>query len=78
MKAPTREREKNHKLISEIGKSYKNMLDVQRRDDSQALEGTGSLLFDNLNKKIYVNISVRADAALLESFVKSYNQHVPE
>lgn len=37
------------------------------------MEGTGSLLFDNENKKIFVNISVRADVGLMASFLNKFN-----
>eukprot|EP00347_Sterkiella_histriomuscorum_P004730 403359327 len=74
MKADTREREKNPTLIKTESQNYKHFLDVQRKDPNQALEGTGSLLFDNLNKKVYVNISIRADEKLLQEFVEEYNK----
>ena len=75
MKAPTREREKNALIINEVGKkNYKHMIDLQRQKPNQALEGTGSLLFDVDNHKIYCNLSVRADKNLLAEFVTQYNK----
>jgi hypothetical protein len=74
MKAPTREREKNPTLIKKESVAYSNFLDLPRSDPNQALEGTGSLLFDNLNKKLFVNLSVRADEQLLAQFMKEYNK----
>jgi hypothetical protein len=61
MRVPSREKEKNPKIISEQGAKYKHFLEVKRQEPDQALEGTGSLLFDVDNKKVFVNISVRAD-----------------
>ena len=73
MKAPTREREKNPLVVQEIGGKYKDLIDIKRENPEQALEGTGSLLFDIKNKKIYCSLSVRADPQLLASFTKQFN-----
>jgi len=57
MKVPSREAEKNPTIIDQIGKaSYKNFIDLLRIEPFQALEGTGSLLFDNRNKKVYCSL----------------------
>ncbi len=73
MLAPSREREKNPLIINKKKSEYKHFIDVTPEKPGQALEGTGSLLFDNENKKVFVNISVRADANLLESFLTKFN-----
>jgi len=65
MKADTREREKNPQIIEGEGKNYKTLIDINRKDRALSLEGTGSLIYDTLNKKIYVNLSERADAGIL-------------
>ena len=65
MRVPSREKEKNPEIIQREGANYKHFLEVKRGNPDQALEGTGSLLFDVENKKIFCNISVRADEALL-------------
>jgi hypothetical protein len=39
-----------------------------------ALEGTGSLIFDTENCKIYCALSVRADPALFTKFVSDFNK----
>lgn len=75
MRVPSREKEKNPKIIEEIGrKNYKHFIDLQRHRESQALEGTGSLLFDVENKKVYCELSVRADPALLTDFIGQFNK----
>jgi hypothetical protein len=56
MKTPSREGEKNPSLIRAEGERYKHSIDVKRKDKEQALEGTGSLLFDVENKKIYCEL----------------------
>lgn len=38
-----------------------------------ALEGTGVLIFDTINHKVYVNISPRADEKLLGRYMDVYN-----
>lgn len=47
---------------------------MPRQNPNQALEGTGSLLFDNKNKKVFVNISERADKDLLKDFMTKFNE----
>ena len=57
MKAASREQEKNPKIIKDLLPKYKNFIDLIRNFPEQALEGTGSLVFDNDNRKIYVKLS---------------------
>jgi hypothetical protein len=40
------------------------------------LEGTGVHIFDTINQKNYVNISPRADAGLLATFMENFNSHM--
>jgi len=74
MKADTREREKNPLIIENEGKNYKNVIDIERADRATSLEGTGSLIYDTLNKKIYVNLSERADNGVLDQFIEKFNK----
>jgi hypothetical protein len=74
MRVPSREKEKNPLVVKEIGQTqYKHFIDLPRRQPDQALEGTGSLLFDVENRKVYCQLSVRADPELLQDFIKAYN-----
>ena len=73
MHVPSREREKNPLVINKLKAEHKHFLDIAPEKPGQALEGTGSLLFDNENKKIFVNVSVRADKGLMASFLKKFN-----
>ena len=41
--------------------------------ENKFLEGTGVLIFDTINQKVYVNISPRADADLLKTYVENFN-----
>ena len=47
---------------------------MQRNTPEQALEGTGSLLFDVQNKKVYCQLSERADEQLLSQFMIQFNK----
>lgn len=73
MKAPTREAEKNPHILFEAGKHYKEFFEVRRQDPNNVLEGTGSLIFDVINKKIYVNLSERADENVFNEFLEKFN-----
>ena len=74
MRVPSREREKNPFVIKEQGSLYRHMINVHRDLPDQALEGTGSLLFDVENRKIYCELSVRADFDLLNKFISDFNK----
>jgi len=41
-------------------------------------EGTGVLIFDTINHKVYVNISPRADKHLLTTYMDSFNSFMKE
>lgn len=73
MKAPSREKEKNPRIIKDLLPKYKNFMDLIRKIPEQALEGTGSLVFDYENRKIFVKLSARADADLLQDFLTQFN-----
>lgn len=42
------------------------------------LEGTGVLIFDTINQKVYVNLSPRADIKMLEIFMNDFNSQIKE
>jgi hypothetical protein len=42
---------------------------------AMALEGTGSLLFDTENRKVYCNISERAKRLIFKEFLGEFNMH---
>ncbi len=57
MKAPTREQEKNDMIVNVLKPQYAHFIDFPRGNDKNScLEGTGSLLFDTENKKVYCNM----------------------
>jgi hypothetical protein len=71
MFAANRRIERREDIIEEIGKHFK----VERRytfehyeEEDMFLEGTGSMLFDRVNKIVYACLSLRTDARLLDKF----------
>ena len=73
MKTPSRRGEVNPKIIKEIGQNYKNVRVIKPASKNQALEGTGSLIFDNQYRKVYCCLSERADKDTLSKFMKEFN-----
>ena len=73
MMAPSREKEKNPTLIKEVGGKYKHLYEVKRDDLKMSLEGTGALLFDQENRKVYCSLSERANEKLFQEFVDHFN-----
>lgn len=68
MKVPSRQREINPDIITEIGQNYKQQLTLKAARKGEALEGTGSLVIDSRLKKIYCCLSERADFNTLIKF----------
>jgi hypothetical protein len=79
MARESRRLERNPEIIAELKKEYKNFLDLtDLESEDQFLESTGSLIFDNEFRKIYINISVRATEDAIERFLKGLNQYTLE
>ena len=74
MKAVSRQGEVNDKIIKDMNSLYKLHIKQKPVCKDQALEGTGSLVFDVEFKKIYCCVSVRADKETLVDFVKKFNE----
>lgn len=74
MKAPTRQREVNHKIIDEQMEEKGHKIDLTNYwIKSKCLEGTGSLIFDPQNQKIYAALSQRCEKDVLEHFLELFN-----
>ena len=74
MKCPTRQREVNYKIVDELTMEGGDVVDLTNYwDKDLALEGTGVLIFDAPNKKIYANISHRCELEVLEHFLEIFN-----
>jgi hypothetical protein len=58
MLCENRQRERNEKIIKDFQTNYKHFIDLQKEGDIGILEGTGSLIFDVENKKVYAELYV--------------------
>lgn len=68
MKVPSRQREINPDIITEIGANYKKVLTLKAARKGESLEGTGCLVIDSRLRKIYCCMSERADFNTLIKF----------
>lgn len=76
MKSESRRIERNEKIISELRKNYENFVDLSHMEkDQNFLESTGSLVIDNLNKRVFCSLSERANLNALELFIESLNKY---
>ncbi|NJN42844.1 MAG: amidinotransferase [Flammeovirgaceae bacterium] len=69
MMSANRRMERNEKVIAEVGSSYdiERIVDLTSHEsEGKFLEGTGSIVFDHVNKLAYACRSVRTDAGILE------------
>ncbi|PWH86876.1 citrulline utilization hydrolase CtlX [Brumimicrobium oceani] len=77
MFAENRRRERRMDVIDELrqeGIQFNKIVDYTAAEkDNLFLEGTGSLLLDRVNKKVYCALSVRADKKLIEQFCKDFH-----
>jgi len=73
MCTPNRRLERNPKHIESIKKRCKitHIIDLSNHEqENRFLEGTGSIVFDHVNKKAYACISPRTDQGLFEALMK--------
>ncbi len=76
MCAPNRRMEKRPEIISAIRQHYTvtNIVDLSAYElTDRFLEGTGSIIFDHVNKKAYACLSPRTDKALFEQVANQLN-----
>lgn len=69
MHSPSRRREKRQDIIEELNDRFrvKSVADLSSfESQGQFLEGTGSLVFDHLHKKVYMSESMRSHPKVLE------------
>ena len=75
MKAPTRQKEVNLKIVEDLSEESGKTIDFTGyTEKGGVLEGTGALIFDPVNRKVYANISQRCEADVLEHFLTSFNE----
>lgn len=76
MKAKTRQAEVNYKIVDEHMEEKGHKIDLTNYcGKSKCLEGTGSLIFDSQNQKIYAALSQRCELDVLEHFLELFNSH---
>eukprot|EP00997_Jenningsia_sp_PLL12_P000896 NODE_113_length_2492_cov_63.191158_g101_i0.p1 GENE.NODE_113_length_2492_cov_63.191158_g101_i0~~NODE_113_length_2492_cov_63.191158_g101_i0.p1 ORF type:complete len:444 (-),score=122.93 NODE_113_length_2492_cov_63.191158_g101_i0:136-1467(-) len=76
MKFPSRQRERRRSVINFLKSQYSNLIDltyfetVDDPDSTKALEGTGSLVLDRVNKVAYAAESGRTDRQVVDVWCK--------
>lgn len=74
MKAKNRQREVNPNIVSDLMGPEGHCIDFTGYTDfNKSLEGTGVLIFDPLNQKIYAGLSQRCEKDVLEHFCENLN-----
>ena len=76
MYSALRRRERRQDIIEELRKHYQvtEVIDYSAfEDDGCCLEGTGSLVFDHLNKIAYVSLSNRSNPKVIQRFAEDFS-----
>ena len=76
MYSALRRRERRQDIIEELRKHYRisEVIDYSPfEDDGCCLEGTGSLVFDHLNKIAYVSLSNRSNPKVITRFAEDFS-----
>src|SRR5215468_133791 len=76
MHSALRRRERRQDIIEELRKHYRvtEVMDYSRFEDQGCcLEGTGSLVFDHLNKIAYVSLSNRSNPKVIRCFAEDFS-----
>src|SRR4029077_16680682 len=76
MYSALRRHERRHEIVEELRKHYRvtDVIDYSRfEDDGCCLEGTGSLVFDYLNKIAYVSLSNRSNPKMIQRFADDFS-----
>jgi len=76
MYSALRRRERRHDIVEELRKQYRvtEVIDYSAfEDEGCCLEGTGSLVFDHLNKIAYVSLSNRSNPKMIQRFAEDFS-----
>jgi hypothetical protein len=76
MYSALRRRERRQDIVEELRKHYRvaEVIDYSAfEDDGCCLEGTGSLVFDHLNKIAYVSLSKRSNPKVIQRFADDFS-----
>ena len=73
---PCGDHERRQDIVEELRKHYRvtDVIDYSRlEDEGCCLEGTGSLVFDHLNKIAYVSLSNRSNPKMIQRFADDFS-----
>jgi hypothetical protein len=76
MYSALRRRERRQDIIEELRRHYRvsEVIDYSAfEDENCCLEGTGSLVFDHLNRIVYVSLSNRSNPKVIQRFVEDFS-----
>jgi hypothetical protein len=76
MYSALRRRERRHDIVEELNKQYRvtEVTDYSAfENEGCCLEGTGSLVFDHLNKLAYVSLSNRSNPKVIQRFAEDFS-----
>ena len=76
MYSALRRRERRHDIVEELRKHYRvtELIDYSAfEDEGCCLEGTGSLVFDHLNRFAYVSLSNRSNPKVIQRFADDFS-----
>jgi hypothetical protein len=76
MYSALRRRERRHDIVEELSKHYRvtGVTDYSAfENEGCCLEGTGSLVFDHLNKLAYVSLSNRSNPKVIQRFAEDFS-----
>src|SRR6476619_6621591 len=76
MYSALRRRERRQDIVEELRKHYQvtDVIDYSAfEDEGCCLEGTGSLVFDHLNKVAYVSLSNRSNPKVIQRFAEDFS-----
>src|SRR2546421_7067601 len=76
MYSAMRRRERRQDIVEELRKHYRvtEVIDYSAfEDEGCCLEGTGSLVFDHLNKIVYVSLSNRSNPKVIQRFADNFS-----
>ncbi len=76
MYSALRQRERRHDIIEELRKEYRvtKVIDYSAfEEEGCCLEGTGSLVFDHVNKIAYVSLSNRSNPKVIRRFADDFS-----
>lgn len=72
-----RQREFNQKIVQDLAPNYEVYLNQAELSEGRVLEGTGSLVFDNKNRIVYLSQSSRGSLSALDMYMEGFEKVQP-